>query len=110
MLFFATLSQLFINLRNLNNKYIKSLEVDNDGQLSDYAFQNCSSMSTAKLGEKVTAIDNFAFSGCSSLQSIDIPDAVKTLGSYAFQNCSFLKSAKDGKWDRDYKPVHIFPM
>ena len=79
-----------------NNKYIVNLNVNIDGKVSEYAFTDCSKMSTATLGEKVTEIGNYAFSGCSSLQSIDIHDAVKTLGSYAFQNCSALKSAKMG--------------
>ena len=98
----VTYKGISMNAKNIqpylayNNKFIKSLEVDIDGQLSDYAFQNCSNMSTAKLGEKVSAIGNYAFSGCSSLESIEIPDTVKTLGSYAFQDCSVLKSAKMG--------------
>ena len=80
-----------------NNIFIKSLKVDIDGKLPEYAFKGCSNMKTVILGEKVTEIGNDAFSGCSSLQSIDIPDAVKTLGSYAFKDCSTLEYAKIGK-------------
>lgn len=80
-----------------NNTYIENLNADIDGKVSEYAFTNCSKMSTAKLGEKVNEIGNYAFSSCSSLQSIDIPDAVKILGSYAFSYCSALKYAQIGK-------------
>jgi hypothetical protein len=79
-----------------NNTFIESLNVDIDGNISEYAFTHCSNMSTATLGEKVNEIGNYAFSDCSSLESIDIPDAVKTLGYSVFQDCSALISAKIG--------------
>ena len=38
-------------------------------------------------GYKVTSISDYAFYNCSSLTSISIPEGVTTIGSYAFQNC-----------------------
>ncbi|MBR7042639.1 MAG: leucine-rich repeat domain-containing protein, partial [Prevotella sp.] len=68
----------------------------NKGNLGEKAFQNCTAMTTATLGEAVTGIGNYAFDGCSSLESVVIPNAVTNLGDYAFQNCKKMISAKMG--------------
>ena len=92
-----------MNVKNIqpylayNNKYIENLKVDIDGKVSNYAFTNCSNMSTVTLGKKVSAIDQYAFQGCSKLQRIEIPNSVKSIGNYAFQKCSTLEYAQIGK-------------
>ena len=40
-----------------NNKYVKTLTIDNDGELADYAFTNCSNLETATHGEKINRIN-----------------------------------------------------
>ena len=80
-----------------NNTYIENLNADIDGKVSEYAFTNCSNMSTATLGGKVNAIDQYAFQGCSKLQRIVIPNSVKLIGNYAFDGCSTLEYAQIGK-------------
>ena len=76
-----------------NNKYIKTLTIDNDGELAEYAFTNCSNITNATLGAKVSTIGEYAFQDCSSLGEIVIPNAVTTMGSYAFSGCSSMTSA-----------------
>ena len=46
--------------------------------------------SSYTIPDGVTAIDEFAFSNCSKLTSITIPSSVNYIGNYAFYNCSGL--------------------
>ena len=87
-----------MNVKNIqpylayNNKYIKTLSVDYDGELPNYAFSKCSNMQSITLGQKLTAIGNYALEGCSSLEAVTIPENVKTLGDCCFSGCSSLPS------------------
>lgn len=79
-----------------NNRFIKRLIVDIDGEITYNAFRGCSNVKSVTLGAKVSAIGEYAFQACSFLEAIDIPDAVKSIGSYAFSGCSGILSAKIG--------------
>ncbi len=57
-----------------------------------YAFYECSSLTSVTIMEGVTSIGDDAFSGCSSLASITIPDSVTSIGYGAFNGCSSLVS------------------
>ena len=87
-----------LNVKNINpylaynNKFIKTLSVDNDGELADYVFAYCSNMTSATLGNKVSSIGNNAFQGCSSLTSAILGLNVSAIGSYAFQACSSIET------------------
>ena len=60
--------------------------------LSDYAFQNCTSLATVTFaeGSQLESISDYAFYGCSALQSIEIPASVTSIDYAAFQSCSKL--------------------
>lgn len=79
-----------------NNNYIKTLSVENDGELAYNSFANCNNLKSVTLGKKVSAIGNGAFSGCSSLDMIDIPDMVTELRERTFSGCTSLKEIKIG--------------
>ena len=89
-----------MNVKNLkpylaySNKYIKTLTVDLDGELPNYALANCSNMQSATLGQKVKAIGSYAFQGCSSIEAIDIPDIMTVLNERTFSGCTSLKEIK----------------
>ena len=89
-----------MNVKNLkpylaySNKYIKTLTVDLDGELPNYALTNCSNMQSATLGQKVKAIGSYAFQGCSSIEAIDIPDIMTVLNERTFSGCTSLKEIK----------------
>lgn len=60
--------------------------------IGQYAFSSCSGITTATIGNAVTSIGNGAFSGCSNLSSLTIGSSVTTIGQYAFFGCSSLTS------------------
>ena len=60
--------------------------------ISDSAFNGCSSLKSVYIPENVTTINNYAFQQCSNLESINIPNSMTTIGVYAFSGCSSLKA------------------
>ncbi len=60
--------------------------------IGEYAFYNCTSLTSVTIPNSVTSIGEYAFSYCSVLTSIDIPNSVTSIGNYAFCNCSGLTS------------------
>ena len=60
--------------------------------IGNYAFYNCSSLTSVTIGNGVTSIGDEAFRGCRSLTSIDIPNSVTSIGNYAFADCYNLTS------------------
>ena len=61
-------------------------------KIYQYAFSNCSSLTSVTIPDSVTSIGSYAFEDCSSLTSITIPDSVTSIGDYAFYDCSSLTS------------------
>ena len=77
----------------INDQEIKDLVIPNSvTSIGDYAFRNCSSLTSVTIGESVTNIGGYAFYGCSSVTSVTIGKSVTSIGNYAFENCSSLTS------------------
>ncbi len=61
-------------------------------------FANCSALTTVKLGDNVTFINNTAFQNCRSLDSVTMTDKLTTLGQetggQVFEKCESLESIK----------------
>ena len=66
--------------------------ITNVTSISNYAFYNCSSLTSIIIPNSVTSIGSGAFQNCYSLASIIIPNSVTSIGNNAFQNCSSLTS------------------
>ena len=60
--------------------------------IGDWAFADCSSLTSITIPNSVTSIGRGAFDNCSSLTSITIPNSVKSIGEGAFYKCSGLTS------------------
>ena len=60
--------------------------------IGNYAFYNCTGLTSITIPEGVTSIGNSAFSNCTGLTSITIPEGVTSIGNSAFSNCTGLTS------------------
>ncbi|MBQ8169564.1 MAG: leucine-rich repeat domain-containing protein [Bacteroidales bacterium] len=59
--------------------------------IGDYAFLDCTMLTSVTLPNYVKEIGASAFMGCRSLTFVTIPDGVISIGHYAFNACSSLK-------------------
>ena len=69
---------------------------DSVTSIGEWAFSDCSGLTSVTIGNSVTSIDSGAFGGCSSLTSVTIPDSVTSIGREAFSNCYGLTSVTIG--------------
>lgn len=60
--------------------------------IGDWAFYDCTSVTSIKLPNSVTNIGEGAFNDCTSLISVTIPDGVASIGDNAFSSCTNLAS------------------
>ena len=67
-------------------------EYTSNGKLGDYAFWDCSGLTSLTIPSGVTEIGRNAFDGCSGLTSMTIPSSVTSIGGAAFGGCSGLTS------------------
>ena len=73
----------------------KTSVIPNDGSVTsigDFAFRDCTGLTSITIPASVTYIGNSAFSGCTGLTSITIPDSVTYIGNSAFSYCTSLTS------------------
>ena len=63
-----------------------------DDVIGDYAFKNCSDLTSLTLPSSVTRIGDYAFKNCSGLTSLTLPSSVTSIGMSAFEYCSSLTS------------------
>ena len=58
--------------------------------IADWAFNNCSSLTSVTIPDSVTSIGDSVFCCCDNLTSVIIPDSVTSIGDGAFNSCSSL--------------------
>ena len=58
--------------------------------IGDWAFDNCSSLTSVTIPNSVTSIGDYAFYLCSGLTSVTIGNSVTSIGEKAFAGCSSL--------------------
>ena len=64
--------------------------------IGEFAFWDCTSLTSITIPESVTSIGYWAFNECTSLTSITIPNSVTSIGVLAFAYCSSLASVTLG--------------
>ena len=75
----------------LNGEEIKDLVIPSSvTSIGNWAFCNCTWLTTVTIPESVTSIDSFAFYNCTGLNSVNIPSSVTSIGDWAFVGCSEL--------------------
>lgn len=60
--------------------------------ISNYAFEECSNLTSITIPNSVTSIGDNTFNGCSGLTSVTVGDSVESIGDYAFDGCSSMTS------------------
>ncbi|WP_288529162.1 leucine-rich repeat protein [uncultured Eubacterium sp.] len=70
--------------------------------IGGWAFSNCDSLTSATIPNSVTSIGERAFSFCSSLTSVTIPDSVTIIGESAFSGCSSLTNINVASGNLNY--------
>ncbi|MDO5398924.1 MAG: leucine-rich repeat domain-containing protein [bacterium] len=74
-------------------KKAESYSIPNEvTNIGDYAFGNCSGLTSVEIPNGVTNIEGYAFSNCSSLTSVKLPSRVNIYYDSVFNNCSKLTS------------------
>jgi BspA type Leucine rich repeat region (6 copies) len=63
--------------------------------IGDYAFSNCTNLTSVIIPNSVISIASFSFPGCTSLTSVTIPNSVTEIGQ-AFLGCTSLTSVTIG--------------
>ena len=71
-------------------------EIYNVTSIGEYAFYNCSKLTSVTIPNSVTSIGSSAFSGCSGLTEVTIGNSVTSIGSSAFSGCSGLTEVTIG--------------
>lgn len=74
------------------NYYCTAIRFVITDSITDYAFQNCYSLTSVVIPNSIQSISSYAFNNCYSLKSVVTPNSVKSIGSYAFSNCYSLTS------------------
>ncbi|MBR3817884.1 MAG: leucine-rich repeat protein [Clostridia bacterium] len=73
--------------------YIEKVRISNSvTSIGEYAFYDCSGLTSITIPDSVTSIGKYAFYYCSGLSRITIPDGVTSIGVSAFYGCTKLTS------------------
>ena len=86
------------------------LTISGKGEMNDYSFDNRSPWSKSDIkriiiGDGVTTIGEFAFNNCSTLTSVTIPNSVTKIGRGTFSGCIY--NHRTTKTNQKYPSVNL---
>ena len=70
--------------------------------VADYAFSDCTSLTSITIPNSVTSIGDYAFWYCTSFTNITIPDSVTSIGEGAFSGCTSLTEINVSSENKNY--------
>ena len=79
---------------------------DSVTSIGDSAFEDCTSLTSITIPNGVTSIGGWAFRGCTNIKSITIPDSVTSIGESAFSSCSSLTAIDVEVGNNNYTSVN----
>ena len=81
------------SLKNIFGEQVSIYVLGNNvTEIGEYAFRDCSGLTSVTIPNSVTSIGYGAFKGCTGLVSITIPSSVTSISDLAFSGCSGLTS------------------
>ena len=78
----------------INGELLTEAVINTATAINRDAFNGCTSLTSAIIGDSVTRIGSGAFEGCSSFKSITIGSGVTSISGNAFKNCTLLEFNK----------------
>lgn len=66
-------------------------------QIGNYAFYNCTNINSITFANSITEIYDFAFYNCNKITTISLTGDIKSIGENAFENCASLESVVLGE-------------
>ncbi len=76
--------------------------------IGQYAFYDCSRLTSVVIGDSVTSIGSSAFFGCSSLTSVVIGNSVTSIGESAFYDCSRLTKVYYNGTESEWNGISVY--
>ena len=76
----------------INDEIVTEVNLTTAIKISDYAFYNCTGLTSIAITDSVTSIGNFAFGYCTELKSVTLGNKVAFISKGAFHDCTSLTS------------------
>ena len=76
----------------IKDNLVEDVELTSASQVKDFAFYNCTSLKSLKIGDTVESIGENAFYGCTGLNFVEIGSGVQKIEENAFEKSSSINS------------------
>ena len=86
---------------------LKTVIITGGASIGNFAFEDCSSLTSITIPNSVTSISSYAFSGCSSLTSITIPFVGANKDGTSNTNFGYIFGGQDSSDNAEYVPSSL---